>query len=103
MQFVQAHLVALLQNYKALLRRIVEWRQCAAGRRELRTLTDRDLHDIGIGAARRKRKPTSHSGKCHRPSNMKRSPANRTARSLRSASRVKSCRVSSGWVRVCGP
>jgi uncharacterized protein YjiS (DUF1127 family) len=49
MQFVQARLVALLQNYKALLRRIVEWRQCAAGRRELRTLTDRDLRDIGIG------------------------------------------------------
>jgi uncharacterized protein YjiS (DUF1127 family) len=49
MQFVQAHLVVLLQNCKALLRRIAEWQRCAAGRRELMALTDRELRDIGIG------------------------------------------------------
>jgi uncharacterized protein YjiS (DUF1127 family) len=42
-------LVRALAERKALLRRIAEWQRCAAGRRELMTLTDRDLHDIGIG------------------------------------------------------
>jgi uncharacterized protein YjiS (DUF1127 family) len=34
-------------GHKALLHCIAEWHQRAVGRRELMTLTDRDLHDIG--------------------------------------------------------
>jgi len=33
---------------KVVLRRIAEWQERVAGRRELMTLTDRELHDIGI-------------------------------------------------------
>jgi uncharacterized protein YjiS (DUF1127 family) len=44
-----ALLVRALAARKALLHRMVEWQQRAAGRWELMTLTDRDLHDIGIG------------------------------------------------------
>jgi uncharacterized protein YjiS (DUF1127 family) len=40
-------LARALAGPKVLLRRIAEWRRRAAGRRELMTLTDRDLHDIG--------------------------------------------------------
>jgi hypothetical protein len=47
MQFVQAHFVALLRNYKALLRPIAELRRCAAGQRELMTRPDLELHDNG--------------------------------------------------------
>lgn len=47
MQFVQAHFVALLQNFVALLRPIAELQRCAAGRRKLITLPDRELHDNG--------------------------------------------------------
>jgi uncharacterized protein YjiS (DUF1127 family) len=46
---IDALLVCALAGRKALLRRIVEWRRRAATRRELITLTDRDLRDIGIG------------------------------------------------------
>ena len=44
-----ALLVRAFAGRKALLRRIAEWWRRAAGRRDLMTLTDRDLHDIGIG------------------------------------------------------
>ncbi|MBO0758534.1 MAG: DUF1127 domain-containing protein [Bradyrhizobiaceae bacterium] len=46
---IDALLVRALTGRKALLRRIAEWQRRVAGRRELITLTDRDLHDIGIG------------------------------------------------------
>lgn len=46
---VDALLVRARAGRKALLRRIAEWQRRAAGRRELMTLTNRDLHDIGIG------------------------------------------------------
>jgi uncharacterized protein YjiS (DUF1127 family) len=42
-------LVRTLAGRKGLLRRMAEWQRRAAGRLELMTLTDRDLHDIGIG------------------------------------------------------
>jgi uncharacterized protein YjiS (DUF1127 family) len=42
-------LVRALAGRKALLLRITEWRRRVAERRELMTLTDRDLHDIRIG------------------------------------------------------
>jgi hypothetical protein len=45
MQFIQAHFVALLQNYMALLRPNAELQRCAAGRRKLMMLPDRKLHD----------------------------------------------------------
>jgi len=45
---IDALLVRALVGRKVLLRRIVEWQQRAAGRRELMTLSDRDLNDIGI-------------------------------------------------------
>jgi uncharacterized protein YjiS (DUF1127 family) len=44
-----ALLVRALAGRQALLRRFAEWQRRAAARRELMTLTDRDLHDIGIG------------------------------------------------------
>jgi uncharacterized protein YjiS (DUF1127 family) len=43
-----ALLVRAFAGRKALLRRIAEWQQRTAGRRELMLLSDRDLHDIGI-------------------------------------------------------
>jgi uncharacterized protein YjiS (DUF1127 family) len=46
---IDALLVYAIAWRKALLRRIAEWQRRAAGRREMMTLTDRDLHDIGIG------------------------------------------------------
>jgi uncharacterized protein YjiS (DUF1127 family) len=46
---IDALLARVLAWRKALLRRIAEWRQRAAGRLELTRLTDRDLRDIGIG------------------------------------------------------
>ena len=42
-------LVRALAGRKALLHCIAEWQRFAAGRQELMALTDRDLHDIGIG------------------------------------------------------
>jgi uncharacterized protein YjiS (DUF1127 family) len=45
---IDALLVRALTGRKVLLRRIAEWQQRAAGRRELMTLTERDLNDIGI-------------------------------------------------------
>jgi uncharacterized protein YjiS (DUF1127 family) len=45
---IDALLVGALARRNALLRRIDEWQRRAAGRRELMTLTDRDLRDIGI-------------------------------------------------------
>jgi uncharacterized protein YjiS (DUF1127 family) len=44
---IDALLVRALAGHKALFRRIAEWQRRAAGRRELMTLTDRELHDIG--------------------------------------------------------
>src|SRR5262249_45136547 len=46
---IDALLVRALAGRKALLQRVAEWRQRIAERRELMTLTDRDLHDIRIG------------------------------------------------------
>jgi uncharacterized protein YjiS (DUF1127 family) len=43
-----ALLVRAIAGHKALLRRIGEWQQRAAERRQLMMLTDRDLRDIGI-------------------------------------------------------
>jgi uncharacterized protein YjiS (DUF1127 family) len=42
-----ALLVRALAARKALLRRIAAWHERAVERRELMTLTDRDLRDIG--------------------------------------------------------
>jgi uncharacterized protein YjiS (DUF1127 family) len=46
---IDALLVRSLAGHKVLLHRIAQWQRFAAGRRELMALTDRDLHDIGIG------------------------------------------------------
>jgi uncharacterized protein YjiS (DUF1127 family) len=46
---IDALLVRALRGRGALMRRIAEWQRRAAGRRELITLTDRDLRDIGVG------------------------------------------------------
>lgn len=46
---IDALLVRAFAGRKTLLGRIAKWRRSAAGRRELMALTDRDLHDIGIG------------------------------------------------------
>lgn len=45
---IDAVLVRTRAGCEALLSRIGEWHRRAAGRRELMTLTDQDLHDIGI-------------------------------------------------------
>jgi uncharacterized protein YjiS (DUF1127 family) len=45
---IDALLVGALAGRKGLLHRIGQWQRRAAERRELMTLTDRDLHDIGI-------------------------------------------------------
>jgi uncharacterized protein YjiS (DUF1127 family) len=45
---IDAWLVRAIIGRKAVLSRIAQWRQRVAGRRELMTLTDRDLHDIGV-------------------------------------------------------
>ena len=46
---IDALLVRALAGHKALLQRIAEWQRRIAERRELMTLSDRDLHDIRIG------------------------------------------------------
>lgn len=46
---IDALLVRALAGQKALLQRIAEWQRRIAERRELMTLTDRDLRDIRIG------------------------------------------------------
>jgi uncharacterized protein YjiS (DUF1127 family) len=45
---IDAWLVRAIAGRRAVLSRVAQWQQRAAGRRELMTLTDRDLLDIGI-------------------------------------------------------
>jgi uncharacterized protein YjiS (DUF1127 family) len=45
---IDALLVRALSARKAFLGRIAEWQKRSSGRRQLMTLSDRDLHDIGI-------------------------------------------------------
>jgi uncharacterized protein YjiS (DUF1127 family) len=45
---IDSLLVRAILASKALLGRIVEWHNRAAGRRQLMKLTERDLRDIGI-------------------------------------------------------
>lgn len=45
---IDTWLARAIAGRKAVLSRIAEWQQRTAGRRELMTLTDRELRDIGI-------------------------------------------------------
>jgi uncharacterized protein YjiS (DUF1127 family) len=45
---IDTWLARAIAGRKAVLSRIAEWQQRAAGRRQLMRLTDRDLRDIGI-------------------------------------------------------
>jgi uncharacterized protein YjiS (DUF1127 family) len=45
---IDSWLARAIAGRRAVLSRMAQWQQRVAGRRELMTLTDRDLHDIGI-------------------------------------------------------